>query len=201
MSRRFHVPALLLLLLAASGCSLSIASVSAPDINCRFDTDCTITVNDSLGSIPVPAGTPQGRLQTRTQPPGEPGTDGAGLYAYEYRVDLTPVGGLTAIVCVDSLAVDFGPISRLDYDGNGSLDDVYVVTGGGLGSVAPTSANRSGNRVTFHFNPPVCPGNAPGNGETSYFFGLASTHTDHPINATVHFTNGTSASVPARAPN
>lgn len=193
--------AVLALVLAAPGCTLHIATVSAPDINCRFDHDCTITVDDSLGPIPVPATTIEGRLQSRTQPPGEPGTPGQGLYAYEYRVDLTPVAGMTAQICVNRLSLDFGPIERLDYDLDGTLDDVYVVTAGGLGSVAPSSAKQDGDRVTFTFNPGVCPGNAPGNGETSYFFGLASQHPNHPVTATVGFTDGTSAPVAARAPN
>ncbi len=196
--RRVAVP---LLALVASGCSLHIASVSAPDINCIFDNDCKITVDDSTGAIPVPAATPDGVLQTRTQPPGEAGTAGQGLYAYEYRVDLTGVGALTAQICVDGLSLEFGPIEALDYDVDGDLDDVYVITAGGLGSVAPSSASRNGNRVTFSFNPPVCPGNAPGNGETSFFFGLASADPHQPVSATVGFTDGTSAPVPARAPS
>ncbi len=197
----FNRLAVLLLVLAAPGCSLNIASVSSPDINCRFDNDCTITVNDSIGAIPVPLATPDGRLQSRTQPPGEPGTPGQGLYAYEYRVDLTPAGALTAQICVDSLSLDFGAIEPLDYDVDGDLDDVYVVTAGGLGSVAPFRARRNGDRVTFTFNPPVCPGNAPGNGETSYFFGLASTDPHQPVSATVGFTDGTSIEATARAPS
>jgi hypothetical protein len=197
------IPRLSLALLAVttSGCTLSIATVSAPDINCRFDHDCTITVEDSVGAIPVPFGSGEGRLQSRTQPPGEAGTPGAGLFAYEYRVDLTPVGGLTAQICVNKLSLDFGPIERLDYDRDGDLDHVYVVTGGGLGSVAPSSARRSGDRVTFSFSPGVCPGNAPGNGETSYFFGLASQDPAQPVTATVSFSDGTTAAVAARAPN
>lgn len=62
-------------------------------------------------------------------------------------------------------------------------------------------AGQSDGRVTFTFDPPVCPGNSPGNGETSYFFGLASTDPAQPVSATVGFTDGTSAAVAARAPS
>lgn len=193
--------AVVLLGTVASGCrSLSIVTVSAPEINCVFDTDCTIVVTDTVGAIPVPLATAGGRLQSRTFPPGEPGTAGQGLFAYDYRVDLTQSAGLTAQICVSTLTVDFGPISRLDYDRDGRPDDVYVVTRGGLGSVAPSSASQRGRNVTFTFQPGVCPGSAPGNGETSFFFGLASATTARPVVATVGFSDGTSANVDARAP-
>ena len=202
MAHRILTVALLVLLaVVVSGCgTLRVVTVAAPDVNCVFDTDCTITVTDTTDPIHVPFATPDGRLQSRTFPPGEPGTPGAGLYGYDYRVDLVAAGGLTAQICVNKLTVDFGPIRRLDYDHDGRLDDVYVVTRGGLGSVAPSSARQSGRTITFTFAPAVCPGNSPGRGDTSFFFGLASATAAHPITAGVAFTNGDSASVGARAP-
>lgn len=71
-------------------------------------------------------------------------------------MDLTPVGALTAIPCVRSLSPDFGPIEKLDYDGDSDLDHAYVVTSGGLGTVGPSAASQSGDRVTFTFQPGVC---------------------------------------------
>ena len=68
-----------------------------------------------MKTFAVPAASGDGRLQSRNQPPGEAGTAGVGLYAYEYRVDLTQVGALTAQICVDELRVDFGPVESLDY--------------------------------------------------------------------------------------
>lgn len=41
--------------------------------------------------------------------------------------DVTPAGTLTAVICVRRLSLDFGPIRRLDYDGDGDLDHMYVV--------------------------------------------------------------------------
>ena len=201
LARAFIVLVLVIAGAGASGCgSLAIAPVGAPAVNCVFDTDCTITVSDFVDEFTVPFASGDARLQSRSQPPGEPGTAGAGLYAHEYRVNLTPVGALTTVVCVRSLSLGFGPIERLDYDGDGDLDHVYVVTSGGLGTVAPSSASQSGGRVTFTFQPGVCPGNAAGNGETSYFFGLASQDPAGSVEATVGFDDGTSTTVDARSP-
>ena len=201
MLKRAFPLVVLLLAAGASGCrSLTIAPVGAPAINCVFDGDCTIEVTDFVDEFTVPLASGNGRLQSRSQPPGEAGTPGAGLYAHEYRVNLTPSGALTAIVCVRSLSLDFGPIKRLDYDADGDLDDVYVVTSGGLGTVAPSAARQRGGRVTFTFQPGVCPGNAPGNGQTSFSFGLASEHPAGPVTSTVRFEDGSSTTVDARSP-
>lgn len=185
---------------SAGAAPLRVVEVAAPDVNCVFDTDCTITVDDLVGEVAVPAARGEGRLQSRTKPPGERGTRGAGLYPYEYRVDLTPVAGITAIVCVDELRVPFGPVETLDYDADGRDDQVYVVTRGGLGSVRPSSADSSGGIVTFRFSPPVCAGSRPGGGETSFFFGLASRHAPRDIEATVGFNSGPDITTGARAP-
>jgi hypothetical protein len=81
MAHRILTVALLVLLgVVVSGCgTLRVVTVAAPDVNCVFDTDCTITVADTTDPIHVPFATPDGRLQSRTFPPGEPGTPGAGL--------------------------------------------------------------------------------------------------------------------------
>lgn len=198
--------ALLLLLLAAlpafpaTAAGLDVAEVSAPDINCVFDSDCTITVSDFVDTFPVPAASGDARIQSRTQPPGEAGTPGDGLYAYEYRVNLTRVAALTAVVCVDELRVDFGPVESLDYDGDGRAEQVYVVTRGGLGSVRPSSAEQTGGVVTFRFQPGVCPGNRAGDGDTSFFFGLASEQPPTTVSAQVGFDRGSDLEVSVKAP-
>jgi hypothetical protein len=201
MLKRLVLLVALLTGVALTGCgSLTIVHVGAPAINCVFDHDCTTTVSDFVDKFTVPFASGDARLQSRSNPPGDAGTPGAGLYAHEYRVDLTPVGALTGVVCVRSLSLPFGPIHRLDYDGDGNLDDVYVVTTGGLGTVAPSAASQSSGQVTFTFQPGVCPGNAPGNGETSFFFGLASDQAAVPVTATVTFDDGSTKTVNARSP-
>src|SRR2546425_141366 len=79
---------------AAHSALLSVVTVSAPNINCVFETDCTIEVTDSVFNIPVPGATGTARLQSRTFA-GKPGAPAAGKTGYEYRVDLTqstPIG-------------------------------------------------------------------------------------------------------------
>src|SRR3954452_15591157 len=73
---------------AASAAPLSVVTVAAPDINCVFETDCTVVVTDSIGDIPLAGMTGKARLQSRTYA-GKAGAPGAGNTAYEYRLDLT----------------------------------------------------------------------------------------------------------------
>jgi hypothetical protein len=61
----------------AGAAPLSVVKVAAPDINCVFETDCTIVVTDSIGNIPLPNITGTARLQSRTFT-GQAGAPGAG---------------------------------------------------------------------------------------------------------------------------
>ena len=169
--------------IASTGCSLKIVEVGAPAINCKFDTDCTITVNDFVDTFSMPASSGQGRLQSRMFPVGEPGTVGQGLFPYQYRIDLTSVAGLTALPCVHELRIQSGPLEALDYDDDGKKEHVYVVTSGGLGTVRPTKAKRNRGAIVFEFSPAVCAGSSPGGGQTSYFFGVASKNPPRSVTA------------------
>src|SRR5262245_65622576 len=99
---------------AAGAVPLDIVTVGAPAINCKFDTDCNITVSDTTANISLPGATGSGFLQSRTFPPGEPGTAAAGLQAYEYRIDLRNLTGVTAQPCIPDVRFDFGPVSAVD---------------------------------------------------------------------------------------
>jgi hypothetical protein len=101
---------------------------------------------------------------------------------------------------VTDIAVDFGPVTKLQYNASGPLDDVYVVTAGGLGSVGLFAVEQNGNVITFIFNQPVCAGTTPGHGATSFFFGLASDKAPHAVNAKVSVPGFEALDVPARAP-
>lgn len=197
--------ALALVTLFATACAapspLEVVNVSAPDINCVFDPSCTVTVTDTSAPIPIAAGG-SNFLQSRTFV-GVPGAPADGLYGYEYRIDLREAMGITYIPCLSSMTIDFGPVvSTLDYDGDGTADDVYVVTGGGLGSVGLASAEQDGDEVTFTFGPSVCAGGSPGSGESTFFFGLVSTQTPEPaVTAIIKETTGDEYLVPARAPS
>ena len=187
---------------AAAASPLRVVHVSAPAVNCVFAAGppCTLSVTDHVGHFAVPAASGDGVLQSRTFPVGAPGTRGAGRFPYEYRVDLTRAAGLTAKICVRSLEIDFGPVVPLDYAGSGRLSDVYVVASGGIGTVAPSSAEQTGRTVTFHFSPAVCPGNRPGAGETSFFFGMASASPPADVEAKLALTDGSNVTTSARAP-
>lgn len=185
---------------AVSAAPLNIVSVGAPAINCKFDNDCTITVSDTSEHFTIGTTTGDAFFQSRTWPVGESGTASEGLYAYMYRIDLRQLASLTAMPCVRSLIIDFGPMVQLDYNDDGNADDVWVVTSGGLGTIAPSSANMSGNTITFNFNPTVCAGSSPGNGQSSYFFGLTSKKPARHATASIEDTLGGATELDARVP-
>lgn len=199
---RILLPVILALVLAlpASAARLEVVGVAAPSVNCVFDADCTTTVTDSLSPISLPGTSGEGFLQTRTLPPGEEGTPGAGLTSYLYRIDLSPIGGVTAQPCITELSIDFGPLAPLDYDGDGDPDDAYVVTRGGIGSVRPASADQVGDRITFRFLPAVCAGNRPGAGDSTFFFGLAAEGEPTVVAARATALPGGALELEARAP-
>jgi hypothetical protein len=158
----------------ATAAPLSVVTVSAPAINCVFETDCTVVVTDTVGPLTLPGywtGNP--RLQSRTFL-GQAGAPGAGKTAYEYRIDLTGAQAVGDIACVTDLAIDFGPIAKLQYNRGGPLDDVFVITKGGLGTIGLAYAEQTGSIVTFTFSQPVCAADPSTPGQTTFFFGLAS---------------------------
>ena len=178
----------------AWGLALPIVEVSAPDINCVFDLDCTIVVNDSTAELVLPGGVGVGFLQSRTFP-AEDGTQAEGLFGYEYRIDVRNIDGILFVPCVTSLSIDFGTAVSLDYDGDDSIERVFVVTEGGLGSVGPSSADKQGNTITFEFAGGVCAG------ETSYFFGMASSREPKFISVEIQeLQTGETVELEARAP-
>ena len=147
---------------------LSVVNVQAPNVNFVFNPSGKVTVQDL--SSPIWNG---GFLQSRNFQ-GARGAPAAGLYVYEYRIDLRNVAGITVIPQIFAMTVDIGPTVKLDFNGDQQLDDVFVVTKGGLGNVALKSAVRSGNQITFTFSAPIGGGAAPGKGDSSFFFGVVS---------------------------
>lgn len=197
-------PFILFTFFAATGAHalpLKVVQVSAPPINCVFDASCTVVVTDTTAAIHLPGSTGTGFLQSRTFR-GLPGSPAAGLYAYLYRVDLRNAAGVTNIACVNSVTINFGPVvSTLDYNGDKTTgDQVFVVTGGGIGSVGIASANQMGSNITFNFSSPVCVGSSPGAGQSSFFWGLVSGRPPRFVSATVNHTSGPALHVRARAP-
>jgi hypothetical protein len=161
----------------ASAAPLTVVNVSAPEINCVFETDCTVVVTDTIGTVTLPTATGNVRLQSRTFA-GQAGAPGAGKTAYEYRLDMTQATATGDVACITALDVNFGVVSKLQYDKVRPTDDVFVITKGGLGTIGLASAeqNRRGI-ITFTFSQPVCAADTSGPGQTTFFFGLASTNT------------------------
>jgi hypothetical protein len=202
LPRKFYLGAMLCSLTSAAGAApLTVVKVAAPDINCVFETDCTIVVTDSVGNIPLPNITGIARLQTRTFT-GQAGAPGAGKTGYEYRLDMTQATALGDVACVTALNVNFGPVTALQYNKVGPADDVFVITKGGLGTIGLASAEQNRNIITFTFSQPVCAADTSGPGQTTFFFGLASINTPKAITATVEAPGVfPDLDVKARAPN
>lgn len=179
--------------------TLGIVDVT-PKVDCVFDQDCSIIVEDLTDHFTPPAATGDAFLQSRTWPIGEAGTPGENLYAYLYRIDLSAAVAVTAQSCVTSLKLDFGPISQLDYNGDQQLDDLFVLTEGGLGYIAPSSADLTGDTLTIYFDPGICTGGRRGGGGNSFFIGLASTEAPQPVVAELQGSNGLEQTLKARAP-
>lgn len=148
----------------AHAAQLTVVEVNAPAVNCVFNPTCTVTVTDTVSTLQF---TPYGAgafLQSRTYS-GQPGTPGAGLTVYEYRLDMTQALPFTE--CIAGLVVDFGPVVKLTYPPNQPAH-AYVITQGGIGTVGLESAEQDGNAITFTFKSNVCAG------ATTQFFGLAA---------------------------
>ena len=191
---------------------LKAVDVSASAIYCLFDPSCTVTFVDN-GPIPIPmssGGT--SFLQSRTFV-GKSGTRAHGLYGYEYRVDLSKavetmvdvegVGKVKSTPCLQSIALEFGPIiDTLDYNGDGKAGDLaYVVTGSGPGKIGLDSFERYHNMLTFRFDSPICAGGPHSEGDSTYFFGLVSAQPPRSVTATIKETVGISSASPKMKKN
>jgi hypothetical protein len=186
--------------IAVYAAPLKVVNVGAPAINCVFTTSspCTIRVRDSSDNVILSAGG-TGFLQSRTFT-GLPGSAAAGLYAYEYRLDLRNAVGASKIACIDWMTISFGPVASLDYNSDRKLDQVFVITSGGLGAIGLASAVQTRSTIKFTFTKPVCEGSAPGKGDSSFFWGLVSKTTPTNVTAMLHETGGAKHIVKARSP-
>jgi hypothetical protein len=190
-----------LMALAVRAVPLKVVNVGAPAINCVFTTSspCTVKVSDTTGNVTLSTGG-TGFLQSRTFSGGA-GSAAAGLFAYEYRLDLRNAVGATAISCIDWMTISFGSVvSILNYGGDARPDQVFVVTSGGAGSIGIVSAVQTGSTIKFKFTKPVCEGGSPGKGDSSYFWGLVSKTAPKTVTATLHETSGATHVVKARSP-
>jgi hypothetical protein len=118
---------LCLMATTAQATPLKLVHVSAKAVYRTFDTDGRIAVRDFTDDFVLPGTIGKGILLSRRFPRGQPGTTGAGRYAYLYRLDLRELVEDTARPCVDVLRLDFGPVVPLDYTGDGTPDEVFVM--------------------------------------------------------------------------
>lgn len=199
--RKLHLPVLAILASlavapAAAAQNQSIVTVSAPQINCVFSTSCTVTVTDLATPYFM-----TGFLQSRVYQ-AQPGSPAAGKWVYEYRVDLTNVLGTTAVPAMTSLSMPVAaPIVAMDFNADGNAgDQVFVVTGGGLGVVGPSTAWLHGDTLHFTFATPVLAGSSPGGGQSSYFFGFVADSPPTDVGARIEANLATDVFLAARAP-
>lgn len=113
-----------------------------------------------------------------------PGSAIEGLVGYEYYLDLRHLVALTAVPCIWKIQIHFGPVVPFDFDGDGIIDQVYVLPAD-LHPIAPTAAEQTGNDVSFIFDHPICAGTSDGRGGISYVIGLLSTEDYRPVSAEV----------------
>ena len=184
--------------LAVKAAPLKIVNVAAPAINCVFSTSCLVRVKDTKEDMPLSTGG-KGLLRARTFK-GASGSPAEGLFAYEYRLDLTDAAG-TKPSCIDWISLSFGPVvNTLNFDGDERSDQVFVITGGGIGSIGLASAIQTRGTIQFRFSSPVCSGISGAKGASTYFWGLVSEQPPKKITAVLHETGGATHVVKTRSP-
>jgi hypothetical protein len=164
---------------------LTVVEVSAPAINCVFNATCTITVSDTTGNILLPTVAPgTAWLQSRTYA-AQPGTPAAGLTGYEYRISMTEATGQAD--CIIGFTVNFGPHKPLPYK-DAKLADVFVTTGGALGTIGLKSATRFGDVIEFTLKSALCLDGPADIKNTTFFIGLAAAAAPMHVNTQVAVT-------------
>jgi hypothetical protein len=80
----------------------------------------------------------------------------------------------------------------MDYDGNGTNDQVFLITSDGM--IKPALVDRDDGVLTIRFSPALCAGGA------SVFVGLVSRNAPGDVKASIGLSNGAGISVMARGP-
>jgi hypothetical protein len=174
-------------------------NIRESDLNCLFSPACTVTFSDTTDNFTLSTGG-TGFLQSRTYT-GSADSSAPGLYAYEYRVDLRNAAGPTTISCIDWMSIDLGPVvETFDYNKDDDPDRIFVVNLESVGTIGIGSAVQTGSNLRVSFRTPICEGGAPGNGDSSFFWGLVSKAPPKIVTATLHETGGASHVIEARSP-
>jgi hypothetical protein len=184
--------------LAVPAMAYNLVNSSLPQLNCDFNTTCTVTVTDMASDIP---GTNGGKLQSRIFQ-GQPGSPLAGKWCYEYRVNMVNSVGILSIPYVTGMSVaGLGTLVAYDYNFDGTYtDQVFVITQGGIGSIGLASTYAFWGISFFNLSSAVSGGAYAGAGQSSYFFGYVSDYAPTTKSATVQTDQG-SQTVTVYAPN
>src|SRR5215204_3924885 len=102
MNRAVIIAVLSLAVAGSRAAPLSVVNVGAPAINCVFNTNCVVVADDTTNLITLPNGTGTGFLQTRVITGGT-GSLAAGLFVYEYRIDLRGIVASNTQPCLTNL--------------------------------------------------------------------------------------------------
>ena len=179
----------LLLAVAAPAMALNVVNTSSPSVNCIFNTTCSITVTEKIGPF-----LSNSYVQSRyTQ--GQPGSTAAGKWLYLYRIDMRDEVGVVNIPYVTGLRVPFQGLRQYDFNFDAvATDHVFNITSGAMGSKGVTSANLAFGALTFNLST-VYGGSYPGNGESSYYFGVVSDYGPRAQYATIYTSSGSQSVV------
>ncbi len=172
LSLRLVLFSLVTLGMSAPAFALNVVNTSWT-VQCIFSPTCSVTVTDYGADFAVPGGSGNGRLQSRIFQSQD------GRWVYEYRINMTQVAGLTYVPYADYLAVyDWGTPHQYDFNSDGiATDHVFNITSGGCSPCTKTITSAflvSGIWTYFYASGAVYAGSFPGNGESTYFFGLVS---------------------------
>lgn len=156
---------------------LAIAKVTPSSVACVFTTNCAVQVTDTVSYFKLFGNDGNGKLLVRTYP-GMPGTRAEGLTGYSFFINMAGATALGTPNCVAKLTLDTGPLAPLEY---GTRAEVFLVDGNGGAGL--TSVTQTGNKITFAFSRPICPGKS---GMTeSLYFGFAAKTGPVPGKATI----------------
>jgi hypothetical protein len=184
-SLRLGLFSILALAVASPAMALNVVNTSWT-VQCLFSPTCSVSVTDYVAEFPVSGGSGNGRLQSRIFQSSD------GRWVYEYRINMTPVAGLTYPPYANQLAIyQWGPLQPYDFNSDGiGTDHVFNITSGGIGTKPVTSAVVAGSFLYLTLNSNVYSGSYPGGGESSYFFGMVSTQAPVVRTVWVHLDSG-----------
>jgi hypothetical protein len=154
--------------------SLQLDNVNYPGIYCRFSPNCSVSPTEQSDSFAPTNLAATCVLESRSFPGSS--MDSAGRYGYEYRLVLNNAGATgTNFLTIDSLTLHCGAPDYFAF-GEHASNQVWVVTTGGPGDIAPASADAAKKKITFSFSPPLVLATETNQNVSTYYFGMISTN-------------------------